>query len=247
MPFHLRYSSNQGGVFSSRVSRGALSALAALLLICVGCAAASSSTCSASDFFANVTGEWIGVCEQTTDGEKAIDKFFHASITRTGDNTFESRFEYFRADSKTGAPVRAGESIVVTTVAADGTASSKITGKGSVLVYNSPKTQEHQLAEVARATGPANLRSEGKGSIRVNGMPLGLGKNGRVYDSKSQWAICNGSLTIRQNLKVGFRALFLKKTFDVTASYTARRGSDVASVMTGRPRVSSQPSHAAFR
>ena len=219
-------------------------AIAAMMLFSIG---ARAQTCGAGDFFAKVTGEWVGVCEQTTDGERAVDKYFHASITKTGDNTFESRFEYFRADEKTGAPVRAGESMVTTTVMPDGTASSKINGKGSVMVYNSPKMQTHTLSEVARAIDAAGIRSEGKGSISVSGMPFGFGKNGKVYGSKSQWTVSKGALTIRQTLRVGFKALFIKQTFAVTADYTAKRGADVASAMAGRPRVSSRPSRAAFQ
>lgn len=197
----------------------------------------------AADFFGKVVGDWIGVCEQTTDGEKADDKYFHATVTRKDANTFETYFEYFRAD-KTGAPVRAGESTAITTIR-DGVASSKVTGKGFVLVYQKPKSQRHEIQEVTRGVTRDSLRSDGKGSISVMGMPLGLGKNGKA-DVKTTWSINGDSFTIRQKVKIVFRALFIKKTFDVTANYTAHRGADVAQLMTRRG-ASAQASRAAFQ
>jgi hypothetical protein len=206
-----------------------------------------SSQCNTGDFFRKILGEWIGVCEQTTDGERADDKYFHVAINKTGENGFESRFEYYRLDPKTGAPVRAGESTVVTTVGPDGLACSKITGKGSVMVYKSLKTQQHSIWEVAKPVGPSGVHSEGKGTICVSGMPLGLGKNGKVTSTKSTWTLSDGGLLIQQTLKVGFRALFVGKSFDVTANYKAKRGTDVASLMTGKAAISAESSHAAFQ
>lgn len=179
------------------------------------------------DFFKSVTGDWIGTCKQSTDGKQADDKYFHASVRQTSPNTFETQFEYYRLDSKTGQLVRAGGSSVVTTIAPDGTAKSKITGNGQILVNNSPKNQQHDLMEVL-SFGDSGLQGKGTGTLSVSGMPLGLGKKGKVRNDKSTWAVSNGMLTIHQSLDVSFKALFISKSFSVVANYTAKRGTDVA-------------------
>lgn len=194
-----------------------------------------------AEFFQKIAGEWIGTCEQSTDGERADNKYFRATVKQLSANTFESRFEYFRVDSKTGEPLRVGESTVLTTIGSDGMAQSSISGKGTVLVNNSPKPQQHKLSETVRSVGSCSLEGDGKGTISVGGMPLGLGKNGKVLNAKSSWLLNNGALTVHQTLKVGFRALVFNKKFSVVAHYTAKRGTDIAGLMAKRNQVSAGP------
>ena len=217
--------------------------IAAALAVALSAAAFAeplpSSQGSARDFFCAIAGEWIGTCEQTTNGEQAEDKYFHGVVTQLNPDTFESKFEYYRLDEETGEPHRAGETTVITTFQPDGTATSKIVGKGEVLIKNKPKNQEHELTEVVKCADDGGLQGQGSGVIRVSGMPLGLGKKGKVDKAESSWSLDDGVLTIRQSLNVGFRVLFIKKSFDVVAQYTATRGSDVASLMTEPTQVSS--------
>jgi hypothetical protein len=228
-----------GTAFSARIRLVASGVMVMVFAISsVACAQVAAPQCSTSEFYHKIVGEWIGVCEQTTDGERAGDKYFHVAIVKTGGNTFESHFEYYRLDPKNGSPVRAGESKVVTTIGQDGLACSRITGSGSVLVYQSPKMQHHELQETVKAVSETSLRGEGTGTISVSGMPFGLGKNGKVTGTKSTWTFSNGTLSIHQTLKVGFRALFIKKSFDVVANYTAKRGVDVATLMAGKKSIS---------
>jgi hypothetical protein len=208
---------------------------------------AQGQTCNTGDFFRKIVGDWVGICQQSTDGEKAEDKYFHVVVKKTGDNAFESRFEYYRLDPKSGAPVRAGESIVTTIIGSDGLACSRIIGKGTVMVYKSPKTQQHDIRETASSDGPNAVHSAGNGTVSVSGMPLGLGKNGKVTSTKSVWTLADGSLSIHQTLKIGFRALLVGKSFSMIADYKAKKGTDVASLMTGKSAISAQPSHAAFQ
>ena len=200
-----------------------------------------------SDFLRCAVGEWVGTCEQTTDGERADNKYFHVTVVQTGDDTYESRFEYYRLDRKTGAATKVGESTVVTAVDANGTGRSTIAGKGSVLVYDQPKAQRHELTEVVRVGSSGGLESVGRGTIKVSGMPFGLGKCGKLLDARSCWTLKDGVLTVRQTLKLGFRALFFSKKFDVVATYTARRGSDLASLGTQVAQVPTRPSRAVFQ
>lgn len=191
-------------------------------------------------FFQNIVGEWIGTCEQSTDGEEADDKYFHAFVKQLNDNTFSTKFDYYRIDKETNTPLRIGETTVTTVIGPDGAAKSKITGKGIILVNDKPKNQTHELHETLVSTSNESLQGEGNGKISVSGMPLGLGKNGKVGSSKSDWSLNDGVLNIRQTISASFKALFFKKTFDVAANYTAKRGSNVASLWSPQSRSASK-------
>lgn len=180
-------------------------------------------------FLQSITGEWIGVCQQSTNGELAEDKYFHAMVKQVDASTFDTKFEYYRLEN--GAPLHIGTSCVTTIIGPDGTVSNKIKGQGTVLVENKPKQQQHDLLEVIKLTGDNKLEGSGSGSISVSGMPLGIGKNGKIKSSKSEWTLANNVLTIHQTIKATFKVLFFGKSFDVVAHYTATRGSDVASLM----------------
>jgi len=227
---------------SLRAGRAIIAAIGlTFILSAASFAQVSSGAKDVAAFFRSITGEWIGTCEQSTDGEKAENKYFHAVIKQVDPSTFSSKFEYYRFDKAKNAPLKIGDATVITTVAPDGSAKAKITGEGIVLVNEKPKDQSHELQESLVGLSSGGLQGQGTGKVSVKGMPLGLGKNGKVESSKSNWNLDNGVLTIDQNLKVGFRALFIKKSFDMTAHYTARRGTDVASLITGATQVSARP------
>lgn len=215
--------------------------MAALVLLVAAISYAQKTQASnTADFFKNIVGEWIGTCEQSTDGKKADNKYFHALVKQIDTNTFSTTFDYYRIDKKTNMPIRIGDTIVTTTIGADGMAKSKITGKGIMLVNDKPKNQQHELQETLTLAGSGNLQGQGNGKISVSGMPLGLGKNGKIGSSKSDWSLSNGVLSIRQTISAGFKALFFKKTFNVAANYTARRGSNVASLWAPQSRSASK-------
>lgn len=182
-------------------------------------------------FFKNLVGDWIGICEQSTDGQKADNKYFHVTIKQTDANTFNSSFEYYRLDEKTLAPLKIGTSTVTTTISPDGTANNKITGTGSVMVEKKPKDQQHELTEVLTCSVDGSLQGKGSGKISVNGLPLGTGKNGKVKQASSTWTFDNDTLKISQKLNVGFRLLLFSKSFDIAADFTAKRGTDVVGLM----------------
>lgn len=185
------------------------------------------------NFFRGIVGEWIGTCEQSTDGQKAENKYFHGVIRQSGPNEFSSRFSYYRMDDKKGVPVAIGESTIITTLLPDGSAQNKITGNGVMLVNKQPKNQQHELIEVVHPSS-GGLQGQGSGKISVNGMPLGVGKNGKIRNAKSAWVLQNDVLTINQTLTAAFRAFIFGKSFGFTANYTAQRGTNVASLMARR-------------
>jgi hypothetical protein len=193
------------------------------------------------EFYRSIVGDWVGTCEQSTDGVKADNKYFHAVVKQLSPSEFVTHFEYFKVDRATGRSAQIGESQVRTVISPNGAAASVITGKGTVLVNNKPKPQEHELTETQTCTAACSLEGTGTGKVKVGNMPLGLGKNGKVRESKTAWSLTNGVLAIDQKLRVAFSALIFSKSFTLEAHYTARRGTDVASVMAHRAQVSAVP------
>ena len=141
-------------------------------------------------------------------------------------------FEYYRLDPQTGAPIKVGATTMATTVATGGTAANRITGKADVLIDPMTlKPEQHDLSEVLRVSSSGGLEGTGSGSIKVSGMPLGLGKHGTVQDYRSTWAQSNGVLSLSQHLNVKFKVLFFSKRFTIIADYTARPGRDIVGLM----------------
>lgn len=202
-----------------------------VLIFCHGANAQSGQPTNPgiAEFFRGIVGEWVGVCKQATDGQTADDKYFHAQISESATGSFSAAFEYYRL-SETGTLVRIGSSSVTATIAPTGsTATSRVTGTGEVLVDKKPRKQEHDLTEALTLISDGSVQGTGTGTLKVAGMPLGVGKLGKVRSDTSSWSLSNGTLSIRQSLSIVFKALCFGKSFKVDATYTAVRGSDVAS------------------
>ena len=222
-----------------------LAHIAAAVLVTTVLSAASAQMPASPDarpleLAQKMTGEWIGVCEQSTDGQPAENKFFHAMIRQTGPNTLEGKFSYYKADPATGEPVDIGDATAAISIEPDGTIKNNVSGTGVVLVEKKPKRETHQLAEVLTMTEAGTLSGRITGKISVDGLPFGLGKNGQVSDGSSTWTLRDDVLTINQTMTAGFRILFYKKTFTIAANSTARRGSDVAA-LTKASRLAAKP------
>lgn len=205
----------------------------ALALTAVFCVRPANAQPDARSFFTGITGEWVGTCRQSTNGKQADNKYFHAVIKQVDANTFNSSFEYFRIDDTSHNPIKIGTSSIVTSIAPNGTAQNQISGKGIMMVDYKPKEQTHNFKETLTVASNG-LLGQGTGSLSVNGMPFGLGRNGKISKATSSWTFDGSNLTIRQNITAGFKALFFSKNFDVVAEYSARRGSSLASIM-GKP------------
>ena len=216
-------------------------ALVLALALALAIPAISHAQPDAGAFLKSIVGEWVGACEQSTDGEKAGDKYFHFVVKQVDQRTFSSEFKYYRLDEATRTPLHIGDTTFVSTIEPDGTVTNNITGKGTILVDEKPKPQEHQLTETLSCASDNALTGRITGKISSGGLLFGLGKNGDVHDAASTWTLENGVLTIHQSLKAGFRILFFTKDFTVEAKSTARRGSDVVSLMTEAARVAAGP------
>lgn len=183
-------------------------------------------------FIHRLTGEWIGADEQYADGKKADTKYFHAVIKQLDQNTYQTIFEYYRLDKQTGAPIKVGESIMTTRMSPDGTAINQIVGEGEVLIDpNTSKPEQHNLSEVLRVSPVGGLDGRGSGRIKVSGMPLGMGKNGKVNNYHSIWIMNAEKLKISQDLNVKFKVLFFNKSFHFASVFIGNRGSDINGFM----------------
>lgn len=178
-------------------------------------------------FFHEIVGEWIGTVEQYTDGIKADTKYFHGVVTQISPDTYETLFEYYRLDKKTHAPVQVGVTSMTTRIAPQGTATNTITGKGDVFISpKASKPEEHQLSEVLYMSPSGRLEGKGSGKISVGG------KNGKVSDYTSTWALNNGVLSMTEQLRVAFRALFFfTRHYDIVFDFKAKRGSDITGLI----------------
>jgi len=152
-----------------------------------------------AEFFRGIVGEWVGVCKQSTDGQPTDDKYFHAVISESEPSTFTARFDYYGVDAG-GVVSRIGGSSVTTTIAASGlSATGKIIGDGVVSLDRKLRKQEHNITESLTLTSAGAIEARGTGAFRVFGMPLGLGKLGKVRDDQSVWSFSTGTLSIRQS------------------------------------------------
>jgi hypothetical protein len=219
----------------------------AVLLLSLAVPKASSAQTAAepqtttAQLYKTLAGEWVGTCEQTTDGEPTENKYFQAVIKETSPNVFTSTFTYFKSDGATDKPVQIGSTKVVSTVQPDGTVKNDIQGEGTVLVENKPKNQTHKLSEVLTAEGHSSYSGKIGGKISVDGLPFGLGKNGRVSSGTSTYALNGDVLTINQKVTATFKILIAKKSFNITMNSTAKRGTDVAALMKADRIAKTQP------
>lgn len=189
----------------------------------------SPSTCAA-DFFRSIVGDWVGTYEHSTNGEQAEDTYFKFSIKQADQNSFNSEFWYYRLNPATGSPEPAGNATIKSTVKADGSIESITAGTGTILVEKKPKPQTYDLVETL-CNSECGLTGKIGGKVSVSGLPLGVGKNGRVYAGSSAWTLDGDVLTIQQSLKAGFKILLFSKSYSLLASSKATRGTDVAALM----------------
>jgi hypothetical protein len=210
-------------------------AVVPVLAIAISVAGYSQPSAPLSDiacFFHEIIGEWIGTVEQYADGTKSDTKYFHGVVKQISPDTYETLFEYYRLDEKTHAPVQVGVTSMTTKIALERAATNIITGKGDVFISpRNLKPEEYELSEVLYMSPTGGLEGKGSGKISVRGMALGLGKNGKVSDYTSKWALNNGVLSITEQLRVTFRVLFFAKHYNIVDDFKAKRGSDIMGLM----------------
>lgn len=191
-------------------------------------AASKADICKVFD---KMTGEWVGVCDQKTDGEELDRQYFVVNVKKTGEDVYQSKFSYYIRNEKTGSPEPAGSMLIVTVLKADGRVVNRINGEGRVMFNGKPKTQKYEIIESIILVPDGTIRSSGSGEICVDGIPFGLGKNGKLTDTKSVWRFYNGVFSICQEVNAKFKALFVSKSYKFRAEYSASKGSNISEFM----------------
>jgi hypothetical protein len=184
-------------------------------------------------FIGSLVGEWVGTYQETTDGVKDDSaKYFRTVVKQSSPDSYETVFEYYSHDAKIDAPLKVGSSTITTNIVSDRLAASNISGYGQALVdAGRLKPERHQLSEVLHILPSGDLQGTGRGTIAISGLPMGLGKNGKVTDYQCTWSLDNGVLKIKRQLKLKFKVLCLKKSCTIVSDFTARPGSDIAGLI----------------
>jgi hypothetical protein len=150
---------------------------------------AASDTAAAQSFLHRLQGDWVGTCEQSIDGKKVCDRYFHLSVKREGENVARCKMEYFEAGQDSNGLISVGSSTVTVTMDSDGSCRSKIIGKGTAFVCNKWRNENHNIVESITVNSENELTGKGKGKISVEGLPFDAGKSGDVTSSGSAWYV----------------------------------------------------------
>jgi hypothetical protein len=181
-------------------------------------------------FFAALEGDWVGTAQQRVEGQEPLTRYFHLAVRRQDARTFVITVSYFRPDPKSGALEAAGSEQGSSTLAPDGTVERRAEGSGSVLVDGRPKPETHSATGRARATAAGTLAGEASGTIRLQGLPLGLGRRGKIERAREEWTVKGDVLTGSTAFVACFRAFLFSKRYRVETTCRAERGSDVAAL-----------------
>lgn len=185
---------------------------------------------SARSFFEGIVGDWVGACDEVV-GNDTQTRYFRVNVKQISSDAYQSHFTYYKIDGKSGKEVPDGSMLIQTTVHPDGTGINSVSGNGSVLFDCRCLKQEFTLTEALTATSDGRLLGRGSGRNSVRGIPFGLGRNGKLLDTKTDWSVEKGSLCMRQSLKARYRSLCFSRNFLFKATYTAQKGSSLAAVM----------------
>src|SRR5205807_9804534 len=92
------------------------------------------------------------------------------------------------------------------------------------------KNQSFEATGEAQFRGPDLLQAELTGKIAVAGMPLNLGKNGKLRKVTATWSLQDELLIGRMSVEAAFRALLITRRYRFESQFRAQRGSDVQAV-----------------
>jgi len=191
---------------------------------------------AAQQFYTRVLGHWVGTTVSRLNGADPVTGYFHLLITRVDENTFREEYTFYRLHPKTGVLERSGTQSDLSTIASDGVIHRTSQGSGTVLIDFKPKNQSFQASGEVQFTGADHLQAEVKGKIAVAGMPLGLGKNGKLKATAS-WSLAEDKLISQTHVETSFRVLFFTKRYRIETELRAQRGADVQ-IVAGRAPAS---------
>jgi hypothetical protein len=195
------------------------------------CAAAPADTPSptteAHQFYLRVLGEWVGTAVSRLSGAEPTLAYFHLVVSRMDANTFREEYTFYRIHPQTGVLAPSGTQSVLSAIGADAVIRQTCRGSGTVLIDMEPKKESFEATGEARMTSPELLQAEAQGKIAVDGLPLNLGKNGKLRKATASWSLQDDKLSGETLVETSFRSFLLVKRFRMETQLRAERGSDV--------------------
>jgi hypothetical protein len=185
---------------------------------------------AAQQFYVRVLGQWVGTTTSRLDGAQPVTGYFHLVVTRVDDNTFREEYTFYRVHPKTGVLECSGTQTDLSTIEGDGVVHRTCKGSGTILIDFKPKNQAFEAAGEAHFASPEHLDAEVKGKIAVDGMPLNLGKNGKLRKATASWSIEEGKLVGQTQVETSFRALLFTRRYRIQTELRAQRGTSVQMV-----------------
>jgi hypothetical protein len=191
---------------------------------------AATSPTAAQQFYTRVLGDWVGTAVSRLDGADPATTYFHLLITRVDENTFREEYTFYRIHPKKGVLERSGIQSVLSTIDSGAVIHQTCRGSGTILIDFEAKNESFEASGQAHFTGPGHLEAEVKGKIAVDGMPLNLGKNGKLQKATASWSFEDDQLIGQTHVETSFRALFFAKRFRIETQLHAHRGANIQTV-----------------
>jgi hypothetical protein len=187
----------------------------------------------AQRFYTRVLGHWVGTTVSRLDRTEPQTGYFHLLITRVDENTFREEYTFYRTHPKTGVLERSGTQSDLSTIDSNGIIHRSCRGSGTVLIDLKPKNQSFDASGKAHFIGSDHLAAEVKGKIAVDGLPLNLGKKGKLRKATATWSLEADKLIGQTRIEMSFRVLLFTKRYRVETQLHAQRGANVQ-IVAGR-------------
>jgi hypothetical protein len=194
-------------------------------------AVSSARATPGQQFYTRALGHWVGTTVSHLDSDPPVTGYFHLLITRVGENAFQEEYTFYRIHPKTGLLELSGTQLDLSTIDSSGAIHQCCKGSGTILIDFKPKNQAFDAAGEARFTSPDCLEAEVTGKIAVDGMPLNLGKNGKLRKATASWSLEDGKLVGETHVETSFRALLFTKRYRIETQLRAQRGANVQLVV----------------
>lgn len=210
--------------------------VASLLLPTTG--AATPSQERVERFYGRILGDWVGESVARVQGQDTATTYFHLSVTRAEPGVFHETFTFYRRDSRTGALQPSGTQTNRATLEASGRVRCEAEATGTILIDFKPKKQTWKTTGAGRCEGDDRFCADVSGRISVEGMPLGVGKRGRIRSARASWTLQGEILRGRTEVESRFRAFLVSKSYRVVTEMRAERGRDVPAFIARARRAS---------
>src|SRR5262249_34761052 len=160
----------------------------------------------AQQFYTQVLGDWVGAQVSRVNDAEPTTGYFQLVITRVDGDTFQETYTFYRIDRATGRLERSGTQSLISTIQTNGVIRQSCRGSATVLIDYEPKDQSFEVRGEAQFSTPGRLGSELAGKISGKGMPMNLGKSGKIRKATAWWTLENNALTGEMRVETAFRA-----------------------------------------